>query len=91
LYVSNYFQPFESRILTTFSQWAQVSPRLTHAFSPAVLPFILSLGAYEILIFCYWVNLNLGQVLLYGGILAVITLFTGKHALRSIAKRRLKN
>ncbi|KAF5356930.1 hypothetical protein D9756_006502 [Leucocoprinus leucothites] len=71
--------------------WSQVSPRLTHAFSPSILPFIASLGAYEVLIFYYWVNLRLGQVLLYGGILAIVTLFTGKHALRSVARRRVKN
>ncbi|KAF9445729.1 oligosaccharyl transferase delta subunit [Macrolepiota fuliginosa MF-IS2] len=69
--------------------WSQVSPRLTHAFSPSILSFIASLGAYEVLIFYYWVNLTLGQVLLYGGILAVVTLFTGKYALRSIATRRV--
>ncbi|KAJ3554260.1 hypothetical protein NP233_g12458 [Leucocoprinus birnbaumii] len=71
--------------------WSQVSPRLTHALSPSILPFIASLGAYEVLIFYYWVNLKLGQVLLYGGILAIITLFTGKYALRSVARRRVKN
>jgi len=69
--------------------WSQVSPRLTHAFSPSIVPFVLSIGAYEVLIFYYWVNLKLGQVLLYGGFLAIVTLFTGKHALRSIAKRRV--
>ncbi|EKM76800.1 hypothetical protein AGABI1DRAFT_78257 [Agaricus bisporus var. burnettii JB137-S8] len=69
--------------------WSQVSPRLTHLFSPNVLPFILSLGAYEFLVFYYWVDLKLGQVLLCGGVLAIINLFTGKHALSSIAKRRL--
>ncbi|KXN84059.1 Dolichyl-diphosphooligosaccharide--protein glycosyltransferase subunit 2 [Leucoagaricus sp. SymC.cos] len=71
--------------------WSQVSPRLTHAFSPNVAPFILSLGAFEVLIFYYWVNLKIGQVLLYGGVLGIVTLFTGKHALSSIAKRRVKN
>jgi len=64
---------------------------LTHAFSPSIVPFVASLGAYEVLIFYYWVNLRLGQVLLYGGILALVALFTGKYALRSIAQRRIKD
>lgn len=49
----------------------------------------LNLAAYEFFVFYYWVDLKLGQVLLYGGVLAIINLFTGKHALSSIAKRRL--
>ncbi|KAJ7655014.1 oligosaccharyl transferase delta subunit [Mycena polygramma] len=62
------------------------APRL---FSPSILPFITTLGAFEGLLVWYWVDLKLGQVLLYGGILGVATLFTGKTALASIGARRV--
>ncbi|KAF8637856.1 hypothetical protein AX17_002482 [Amanita inopinata Kibby_2008] len=69
--------------------WAKCAPRPTYLFSPHVLPFIATLGAFEVLLFCYWVNLRLGQVLLYGTVLGLVTIFTGKHALTTIASRRL--
>ncbi|PPR07465.1 hypothetical protein CVT26_013435 [Gymnopilus dilepis] len=69
--------------------WSQVAPRPSRLFSPTILPFILSLGAFEALLFRYWVGLKLGQVLLYGAVLAVPTVFAGKQALSSIAERRL--
>ncbi|KAF8884890.1 oligosaccharyl transferase delta subunit [Gymnopilus junonius] len=69
--------------------WSQVAPRPSHLFSPSILPFILSLGAFETLLFRYWIGLKLGQVLLYGAILAIPTIFTGKQALSSIANHRL--
>ncbi|TFK34474.1 oligosaccharyl transferase delta subunit [Crucibulum laeve] len=69
--------------------WSQISPRAPHLFSPSILPFVLSLGAFEGLLFWYWVDLKLGQVLLYGTILGVFTIFTGKQALASIGNRRL--
>ncbi|KDR80116.1 hypothetical protein GALMADRAFT_223015 [Galerina marginata CBS 339.88] len=69
--------------------WSQVAPRTSRLFSPSILPFILSLGAFEVLLFQYWVGLKLGQVLLYGAILTIPTVFAGKQALSSIGKRRL--
>ncbi|RXW11357.1 hypothetical protein EST38_g14498, partial [Candolleomyces aberdarensis] len=68
--------------------WSQVAPRATGLFSPSILPFIASLGAFEVLLFTYWVKLRLGDVLLYGGILGVVTVFTGRRALSSIAAKR---
>ncbi|KAK2464552.1 hypothetical protein APHAL10511_003410 [Amanita phalloides] len=69
--------------------WSQNAPRPKHLFSLNILPFIVTLGAFEGLLFWYWVALRLGDVLLYGGILGLITFFTGKHALASIASQRL--
>jgi oligosaccharyltransferase complex subunit delta (ribophorin II) len=69
--------------------WFSVSPRVPRLFSPNILPFTASLGAFEFLLYRYWVDLKLGDVLTYGAILGVITLFTGRHALASIADRRL--
>jgi len=71
------------------SLWSQVFPGAPYLFSPSVLPFTLSLGAFEVLLVWYWVDLKLGQVLLYGGILSVATLFTGKTALASIGAHRV--
>ncbi|KAJ7293390.1 oligosaccharyl transferase delta subunit [Mycena rebaudengoi] len=69
--------------------WSQLSIRLPHLFSLSILPFTLTLGAFEALLFWYWIDLKLGQVLLYGGILGVITLFTGKNALATIGESRV--
>ncbi|KAJ6509340.1 oligosaccharyl transferase delta subunit [Mycena vitilis] len=69
--------------------WSQVFPGAPRLFSPSILPFISALGAFEVLLVWYWVDLKLGQVLLYGGILGVATLFTGKTALASIGARRV--
>jgi len=69
--------------------WSQVFPGVPYLFSPSILPFIASLGAFEFLLVWYWVDLKLGQVLLYGGILGIATLFTGKTALASIGARRV--
>lgn len=70
-------------------QWSQVAPRPTHLFSLNILPFILCLGAFEVLLFWYWVDLKLGQVLLYGAILSIPTVFTGKTTLATIGSRRV--
>ncbi|TFY56725.1 hypothetical protein EVJ58_g7459 [Rhodofomes roseus] len=69
--------------------WFEISPRVPHLFSPHTLPFTVSLAAFEVLLFWYWVDLRLGQVLLYGGILAVPTAFAGKQALAKASERRL--
>ncbi|KAF9485020.1 oligosaccharyl transferase delta subunit [Pholiota conissans] len=69
--------------------WSQVAPKPTRLFSPSILPFVLSLGAFEALLLWYWVGLKLGDVLLYGAILAVPTVFTGRQALSSIGSKRL--
>ncbi|KAJ7786113.1 oligosaccharyl transferase delta subunit [Mycena metata] len=69
--------------------WSQVFPGAPHLFSPSIFPFTATLGAFEVLLVWYWVELKLGQVLLYGGILGVATLFTGKTALASIGARRV--
>lgn len=78
-----------TRCLNFAPQWTEISPRVPYLFSPSILPFTLTLGAFEGLLFWYWVDLKLGQVLLYGGILGVITTFTGKTALASIGERRI--
>jgi len=69
--------------------WSQVFPGVPHLFSLSILPFIASLGAFEVLLIWYWIDLKLGDVLLYGGILSVATLFTGNAALASIGARRV--
>ncbi|KIJ99933.1 hypothetical protein K443DRAFT_679613 [Laccaria amethystina LaAM-08-1] len=71
------------------SLWTQVVPIQTRLLSLNVLPFILSLGAFEGLLLWYWVDLKLGQVLLYGAVLSIPTFFAGKHALSNIASKRL--
>jgi len=45
------------------------------------LPFIGLLAAFEGLLFWYWVDLRLGQVLTYGAILGLLTAAAGKRAL----------
>ncbi|TFK16722.1 hypothetical protein FA15DRAFT_407796 [Coprinopsis marcescibilis] len=72
-----------------FGLWSQVAPAPTNLLSPSILPFVLSLGALEILLFWYWVQLKLGDVLLYGFILSIPTILTGKRALSSISATRL--
>lgn len=70
-------------------QWAKISPKMPRLFSPKIMPFTATLGAFEILMVWYWVDLKLGDVLTYSAILGVVTLFTGKYALSSISERRL--
>jgi oligosaccharyltransferase complex subunit delta (ribophorin II) len=70
-------------------QWSKVAPRPSRLFSPSIFPFVATLGAFEALLFWYWVDLKLGQVLLYGGIVAIPTFFAGKTALASIGSRRV--
>ncbi|KAJ4490201.1 oligosaccharyl transferase delta subunit [Lentinula aciculospora] len=69
--------------------WFSVAPRVPRLFSPNILPFTASLFAFEYLLYQYWVDLKLGDVLTYGAVLGVVTVFTGRHALASIADRRL--
>ncbi|KIJ61618.1 hypothetical protein HYDPIDRAFT_137596 [Hydnomerulius pinastri MD-312] len=70
------------------SLWAKVGVSVPHLLSLRIFPFTLLLGAFEGLLFWYWVDLKLGQVLLYGGILAVPTVFAGKTALATTGKWR---
>ncbi|OSX60988.1 hypothetical protein POSPLADRAFT_1182153 [Postia placenta MAD-698-R-SB12] len=69
--------------------WSQVGLRVPHLLSPHILPFVAGIGAFEVLLFWYWVDLKLGQVLLYGGILSVFTALSGKQALAKTAQWRL--
>ncbi|KAF9225800.1 hypothetical protein BS17DRAFT_801153 [Gyrodon lividus] len=61
--------------------WGKMGVSAPHLVSPRIFPFTALLGAFEVLIFWYWVDLKLGQVLLYGSILAIPTIFAGKTAL----------
>jgi len=70
-------------------QWSQVAPSPSRLSSLSILSFIVCLGAFEGLLFWYWVDLKLGQVLLYGAGLAIPTVFTGKAALSNIGSHRL--
>lgn len=70
-------------------QWAKIRPQVPYLFSPRILSFISMLGAFEALLFWYWVDLKLGQVLLYGAILSVPTLIAGKQALAALGERRI--
>ncbi|KAJ6627117.1 oligosaccharyl transferase delta subunit [Mycena sp. CBHHK59/15] len=85
LFAALVFSPW----VVLFTLWSQISPRVPYLFSPRIFPFTLTLGAFEGLLLWYWIELNLGQVLLYGGILGVLTLFTGKTALATIGDRRV--
>ncbi|TFY81740.1 hypothetical protein EWM64_g2281 [Hericium alpestre] len=71
--------------------WGTVSPRLPHLFSASTLPFTLSVVLLELLIMWYWVELTLGDILLYGSGAAVLAALMGKQALAGIAERRLKH
>ncbi|KAJ8474677.1 hypothetical protein ONZ45_g15869 [Pleurotus djamor] len=76
--------------LVLLGLWAKISPRVPRLFSPTILPFAATLTAFEVLLFWYWVDLKLGDVLFYGSLLAVPTVFAGKHALFSIGQQRLR-
>jgi len=69
--------------------WLHVRPRVPLLFSPSIIPFTVLIGAFEVLLVWYWVDLKLGQVLLYGGILSVFAIFAGRHALATIGERRV--
>lgn len=66
-----------------------MSPSTPRLFSPSILPFTALLAAFESLLVWYWIDLKLGQVLLYGGILSIPTVFAGKRALASMGDVRL--
>ncbi|GBE84013.1 Uncharacterized protein SCP_0510720 [Sparassis crispa] len=84
-----YFTVAPWLLLTTL--WTQISPRLPHLLSPYTLPFMGCLGAFEVLLFWYWVDLRLGQVLLYSAGLGAVTVLAGQQALsRSAAWRANK-
>jgi oligosaccharyltransferase complex subunit delta (ribophorin II) len=68
--------------------WGVTGVSVPHLFSPRILPFTALLGAFEVLLFWYWVELKLGQVLLYGSILAIPTIFAGKTALATTGEWR---
>ncbi|KAJ3555236.1 hypothetical protein NM688_g2690 [Phlebia brevispora] len=69
--------------------WAHIRPSVPHLFSLHIVPFTVSIAAFEGLLFWYWVDLRLGQVLLYGGIIGLVTAMTGKSALATKADWRL--
>ncbi|KAG5635309.1 hypothetical protein H0H81_011771 [Sphagnurus paluster] len=69
--------------------WAQTAPRVPHLLSPSILPFIGTLGAFQGLLVWYWADLKLGQVLTYGAVLGLVTIFTGKQALSKIGDQRV--
>lgn len=74
--------------MLTFVQFSQIRPfpSFTRAFEPTTLSFIASLTAMEGLLFWYWVDLKLGQVLAYGAVVGLITTITGKKALEARGK-----
>jgi len=69
--------------------WIKISPSTPHLFSLRILPFTTLLAAFELLLFWYWVELKLGQVLLYGALLTVPTVLAGKQALASMGDTRV--
>lgn len=54
------------------------------------MPFTISLTTLEALLFYYWVDLKLGQVLAYGAVLALVTTITGRQALQKRGEWRLQ-
>ncbi|KAG6865963.1 hypothetical protein C0991_010219 [Blastosporella zonata] len=75
--------------LVLLALWSQVSIRVPHLSSPSIFPFVATLGAFEALLVWYWVDLKLGQVLAYGAVLGLVTIFTGKQALSKIGDNRI--
>jgi len=71
--------------------WSQLSPKVPHLLSPKIVPFTATLGAFEFLLFWYWVDLKLGQVLLYGAGLGMVAVLTGKTALAQVGKLRKRS
>lgn len=81
--------------LTVLSPWiglvvvlTQIPQRLPNLSNPSVLPFILLLALFEALFIKYWISLKLGQVLLYGFGIGIVTLLAGKRALTSLSNQR---
>ncbi|KAI0044947.1 hypothetical protein FA95DRAFT_1608110 [Auriscalpium vulgare] len=74
--------------LVLIGLWGYLQPRVPHLFSLSILPFTVSLGALEALLLWYWVELRLGQILLYGAGAAFVAAVTGKQALVSIGEHR---
>jgi len=69
-----------------FAPWALLAKLLSSqsiGFTPSsrTIPFLALLATFEGLLFWYWVDLRLGQVLMYGAGLAVLTTAAGKRAL----------
>ena len=52
------------------------------------MPFTTTLGALEALLFWYWVDLRLGQVLLYGSGLGIVVILVYKTASVPVGKLR---
>lgn len=78
------------RLLTRSTlQWSKSGVKVPHLFAPQVLPFTGLLAAFEALLLWYWIDLRLGQVLLYGAILAPFTAYSGKIALVAASEWRL--
>ncbi|TDL22867.1 oligosaccharyl transferase delta subunit [Rickenella mellea] len=75
--------------LVLITLYSSVPQKLTHIGSPNILGFITLLAAFETLLLWYWVDLRLGQVLLYGALLGSLTVAAGNRALSSVAKWRV--
>jgi len=69
--------------------WSSIPRNLPHLSSPNILAFIGLLTAFEGLLLWYWIELKLGQVLLYGAVLGFFTVAAGNSALSKLAKRRV--
>jgi len=67
----------------------QLPQRLPNILNPSVLPFIALLASFEVLFFKYWVDMKIGQVLLYTSGLGLVTLAAGKRALTALSNQRL--
>jgi len=74
--------------LVLLGLWTNIDPKVPHMLSVNILPFTATLVALEGLMFWYWVDLKLGQVLLYGSALGVVAMLTGKKALVTIGEHR---
>ncbi|KAF8531094.1 Dolichyl-diphosphooligosaccharide--protein glycosyltransferase subunit Swp1 [Gautieria morchelliformis] len=69
--------------------WGSIPHRLPHLSHPLILLFVGLLASFEGLLFWYWVELRLGQVLLYGAILGGVTVAAGKSALAKVGRWRV--
>jgi oligosaccharyltransferase complex subunit delta (ribophorin II) len=71
-------------------QWTALPHNTPKLKDSHIAPFVLLLAVFEALLVWYWIGLKLPQVLVYGGILGIVTAAAGKRALVATGKWRLQ-
>jgi len=77
-------------LVCTSHKWTAIPHNTPKLIDSHIAPFVLLLAAFEALLVQYWIGLKLSQVLVYGGILGIVTAAAGKRALAATGKRRLQ-